>query len=51
MFIEAIEHGYVIRCVSSDEKRLLDAVVAAYQAFKLAYYGEDEEEPNQENAN
>lgn len=55
-FIDAIKNGYTVRYVSSEDKRLLDAIVVAYQAFRLAYYGKDKEapnygeEPNQEDA-
>lgn len=42
MFIEEIDSGYVLRCVSSDEKRLLNAIIAAYKAFDSTYYSEDE---------
>lgn len=43
MFIEEIDNGYILRCASSDEKRLLDAIIAAYKAFDHTYYDEDEE--------
>lgn len=46
MFIEEIDNGYILRCASSDEKHLLDAIIAAYKTFDHTYYGEDEECPN-----